>query len=573
MVDTANSQRAEQAYIERLRALQAKHWPTDVPPGAHYPFGEVAITEYLRRWAIEDPGRPLYIYYGRELTYAQVDDLSDRFAALLVADGVAPGDRVAVFLGNCPQFAIAFFGILKAAAIHVPINPMFKEHELLYELQDTDAGVIVADHALVPLVRQVQARTRLRKLYGTGLAEMVPEAPTFHVPGSVAASPRQSDASEDLLTALAGRAAPRPALVADLDAVAALNYTGGTTGMPKGCVHTQRDMIYTAATSCRAGIEMMPGDVCMNFHPLFWIAGEDLGLVFPAFTGSTCVLLARWDPLSFLGAVDRYQANRAVLLVDNVVELMDHARAAEFDLSSIESARVSSFVKKLNQECRERWLQLTGSVLAEAAYGMTETHTFDTFTTGFQENDFDLEAQPIFVGLPVAGTDFKICDFDSGALKLLGEEGEICIRSPSNLKSYWNKPQASAQAIRDGWLHTGDIGLIDDMGLLHFLGRRKEMLKVKGMSVFPAEIEAMLGRHPAVSGSGVIGAPDAERGEVPVAFVRLDPERSAGVTSDAIEAWCRKVMAIYKCPRVRIVDALPMTATGKVKKGELAALL
>ena len=176
-------------------------------------------------------------------------------------------------------------------------------------------------------------------------------------------------------------------------------------------------------------------------------------------------------------------------------------------------------------------------------------------------------------GFPVPGTELKVCDFATGALLPLGAEGEICVRSPSTLKAYWNKPEATAEALRDGWLHTGDIGVINERGLLQFLGRRKEMLKVNGMSVFPAEIEALLGRHPAVVGSGVIGRPDDDRGEVPVAFVVLDPEREAAVSAADIRSWCREAMATFKCPEVRIVESLPMTATGKVKKGELAKLL
>lgn len=572
MTETTNAPLSEAAYLQQLRDLQAQHWPTGVPREPHYPFGEIAITDYLRRWAEKTPDKPLYIFYGRAVTYAEVDRLSDQFAAVLQADGIKPGDSVAVFLGNCPQFTIAFFGILKAGAVHVPVNPMFKEHELLYELNDSQARMVVVDHALMPLVDKVKDQTGLRRVFGTGLGDMVPGAPTFHVPDSVTAGPRTSDGAEDFLATLDNAGAPRP-VATDLDAVSALNYTGGTTGMPKGCVHTQRDMIYTAATACRTNVELHASDICVNFHPLFWIAGEDLGLIFPVFTGSTCILLARWDPLSYMGAVDRHRANRAVLLVDNAVDLMNHPRVGDFDLTSIETTGVSSFVKKLNRDYRQRWRALTGSIMAELSYGMTETHTCDSFTTGFQDNDFDLSLAPIVVGLPVPGTEFKICDFETGTLIPLGGEGEICVRSPSNLKAYWNKPEATADALRDGWLHTGDIGMLDEMGILHFLGRRKEMLKVKGMSVFPAELEALLGRHPAVIGSGVIGRPDDERGQVPVAFIRLDPAHDASLTADDIAAWCKDAMATYKRPEIRFVDALPMTATGKVKKGELEKLL
>ncbi|MCG3163650.1 MAG: Long-chain-fatty-acid--CoA ligase [Acidobacteria bacterium] len=204
---------------------------------------------------------------------------------------------------------------------------------------------------------------------------------------------------------------------------------------------------------------------------------------------------------------------------------------------------------------------------------MTETHTVDTFTIGMQDDDFDLKSKPIFVGLPMPGTEFKILDFETRQLKPLGEEGEIVVRSPSLLKSYWNKPEATAEAFGAGWFHTGDIGMIDEQGYLHFLGRRKEMLKVKGMSVFPAEIEAILGQHPSVVGSGVIGVEDAERGQSPVAFVRIRPEDRERLTEAELTEWCRRNMAAYKVPRIRFVEELPMTATGKVKKEELGRLL
>jgi long-chain acyl-CoA synthetase len=262
----------------------------------------------------------------------------------------------------------------------------------------------------------------------------------------------------------------------------------------------------------------------------------------------------------------------AGMLVDNAVSIMDHSDVGKYDLRSLRRTGVSSFVKKLNTDYRRRWETLTGVTLAESAWGMTETHTQDTFTTGMQGDDWDLKQQPIFVGLPAPGTEFKICDFATGEILPLGEEGEIVVRSPSQLKGYWNRPEATAASMRHGWFHTGDIGILDKEGFLHFLGRRKEMLKVTGMSVFPAEIEAMLGRHPAVIGSGVVGRPDEARGQVPVAFVLLAQEAAGKLTQEELTAWCRANMATYKVPEIRFVDSLPMTATGKVKKEELAKL-
>jgi long-chain acyl-CoA synthetase len=564
----------EKEYLAHLAEIRSLRWPEGVPRAPQYPFGEVPLSDYLRRWAESQPEKPAIEFYGSTLSYGELDRLSDTFAGLLAARGVRQGDCVAVFMPNCPQFVIAFYGILKLGAVHVPVNPMFKAQELLYELNDTGAEIIVALDQLVDLVTQVRAQTRLREIFVASYADVMPKEPTIPAPAMALQGkrlwPGTTDLSEVLAPPFTGEI-PRPRV--GLDEVAALNYTGGTTGLPKGCIHTQRNMIYTAATTCPLALELGPSDVALNFYPMFWIAGEDFGLIFPIFSGATLVLLARWDPLAYMAAVERYRVTHSALLVDNAVEVLEHPEASRRDLRSLKAVRVSSFVKKLNGEYRRRWRALTGTTMIEAAWGMTETHTCDTFTAGMQEDDMDLKSQPVFVGYPVPGTEFKICDFETREIRPLGEEGEIVVRSPSLLKGYWNKPEATERALTDGWLHTGDIGVIDAEGYLHFLGRRKEMLKVKGMSVFPGEIEFLLGQHPAVLGSGVIGREDPKFGQVPVAFVWLAPQYRGGITEADLANWCRDNMANYKVPEIRFVDTLPMTATGKVRKDDLKALL
>lgn len=562
----------EEQYLETLRGLYHKAWPKDLAHEIAYPDGEKPLTEYLRTWARLRPDKLAVIFYGAVMTYGDLDRQSDRFATLLAQQGVRKGDRVSVFMPNCPQFHIAFFGILKLGAVHCPVSPLSKAFELGYQVSDCGSETIVALDQLMPVVREVLAETRLRRLIVTSFAEVMPAVPEIPAPSTTLAAKIACPDAVDMMPALAKIDAPSYPHGASLDDVAALNYTGGTTGMPKGCIHTQRDMIYTAASN--TSLAPPPeNSISLSFFPEFWIAGENMCLIFPVFSGSTLVLLTRWDPVAVMAAVQRYKVTATAMPVDAALELMDHPRFGEFDLSSLTNVRVVSFVKKLNADYRRRWQQLVGTVLAESAWGMTETHTSDSFTTGMQDDDFDLKSRPTFVGLPVPGTEFKICDFETGAIVPLGAEGEICCRTPSLLKGYWNKPDATAETLRNGWLHSGDIGVIDDGGYLHYLGRRKEMIKVKGMSVFPGEVEALLGQHPAIAGSGVVPRADEQRGQVPVAFVLLKPEAAAGVTPKAIEDWCRERMAVFKVPEVRIVDALPMTATGKVKKQELGALL
>ncbi len=566
---TMNAGLSEAQYMAKLRKLWAARWPVGAKREPEYPFGEIPLSEYLTRWAAQKPDKTALIFYGNEITFKQLDEQSNQFARLLASHGVGAGDRVAVFMPNCPQFVIAFYGILKLGAIHVPVNPLFLEHELEYELNDAGATALVTLDQLMPLVRAVKPKTSLRLVFATGWGDMLPAAPTFSVPAALSAKDECDDAL-DLLAELTKMPAAPPDHAADLHAPASLNYTGGTTGMPKGCVHTQHHMIYTAA--CVLAVSPSIGtddDVTMSFLPVFWIAGQLGSLVGPVFSGKTAILMARWDTVGFMQAIQHHRVTATGGIVDNLVEVMEHPDVDNYDFSSLRNVRCSSFVKKLNLDYRRRWRELTGTTLAESGWGMTETHTLDAFTTGLQDNDLDLHAEPIFVGLPMPGTEFKICDFETGELKPLGEEGEMCVRSPSVMNGYWNEPEATAKAMKNGWLHTGDIGRIDAQGYLHYLGRNKEMLKVKGMSVFPAEVEAMLGKHPTILGSAVLGRSDARRGQVPVAFIQLREAWKQSVAPEEIVDWCRQNMAVYKVPEVHIVEAFPLTATGKVKKHEL----
>ncbi len=559
-----------QAYLDQLEKLWRENWPEGFPHAPQYPYGEILMSDYLRRRARELPDKACVIYYGAEMTFSQLNTYSDRFAAYLAGHGLKKGDRVAVLMPNCPQFLIAFYGILKLGCIHVPVNPLFKETEFTYEMQDAEPRAIVALDLLYGLVAATRENTSLEVVLSTSLTDWLPAEPAFPVP-DLALMPRQEcPGSLDFMTVLNEETRPCPQVALSLDDIAALNYTGGTTGMPKGCEHTQGDMLYTAA--CGATFAMgqpTEKDIFLTYLPVFWIAGEDAGVLMPVLSGVSEILLVRWDARAVLEAIARYKATITYGLVDNIVELMEHPDLAGYDLSSLRETLVSSFVKKLNKDYRDRWRELTGSVLRESSYGMTETHTLDTFTAGLQNEDLDLASRPVFVGLPMPGTRVMIADFTTGAPQPLNAEGEIVIQTPSLMKAYWKKPDETARQLVDGWLHTGDIGMIDDRGFLTYLGRSKEMLKVKGMSVFPSEVETLLGRHPAIAGSAVLGRRDEKKGEVPVAFIQLNPDHAGQIDAAAIAAWCKENMAAYKVPEIRIVDQLPLTATGKVQKEQL----
>lgn len=558
---------ASEAFAEardRLRSLQEANWPQQVPRSVEYPLATQGLVDYLRHWARVRPEGSAIEFYGRRISYAEYDELSDRFAGWLLEQGTERGDRVGVYLGNCPQFHVAMLGILKIGAVHVPINPLLREHELRHELTDAGVSVLLAQDTLADVVAAVRERTGVRRVALTALSDLLTGAGDVDPP-----FPMTDPATTDWHTIVAAaRAEP---IETDPDALAALNYTGGTTGMPKGCEHTQRHMVYTAVTATLASGRETAAEPTpvLNFLPVFWIAGEDFGILHPLVNGASVVLMTRWDPAVAMLLIERHNATDMVGTVDNYVEMME---LPEFDgsrLTSLDNPLAVSFVRKLGPEIRRRWRAATGHTLREGSYGMTETHTADTITLGFQDEDRDLHSDPVFCGLPVPGTEMVVVD-DNDIPVPVGDPGEILVRSPSVLTGYYGNPAATADALRDGWLHTGDVGKFDGYGALHYLARTKELIKTNGMSVFPSEVEALLRLHPEVSAAAVVPKPDRARGQIAFAFVVLTS--GAGSAADSLREWARENMAGYKVPLFEIVPALPMTATGKVRKGELLSM-
>jgi len=558
-----------EAYLADLKTRIKSSWPQDLPLEPEYPFGQVSAPDYLRAWAAKQGDAVAIDFYGYQLTWSELDQYSDAFASFLAEQGVGPGDRVAVFLPNSPQFSISFFGILKRGAILVPVNPMVVGLELAHYLKDSGVSLVVALDKLASLVKGVDLDGDI-PVVSTALADFLPGEPAYPVPAG-ALDPR-ADVPGTLLfmDALSTPVDADSLMESSWDQVAAINYTGGTTGLPKGCIHTHGDMIYTGACAATYALPAGASDVILSYLPQFWIAGEVAGILLPLVSGCRLVLLSRWDALTVMSAIDQGGVTGMGTLTDGAVEIMDHPDVAKYDLTSLRDTVVTSFVKILNPDYRARWKVLTGAVLRESSFGMTETNTLDTFTTGLQADNADILGEPLFVGLPCPGAEFIIINPETGMTTPYGEPGEILVRTPSLMKGYWGSRSASEDSpIRDGWLYTGDTGVIDEKGGIYFRGRRKEMLKVNGMSVFPTELEISISRHPAVAVCGVVGRSDERKGQVPVAFVQLEEGAAGGVTPEALHAWCRENMAVYKVPEVRFIDQMPLTDTGKVKRNAL----
>ena len=523
---------------------------------------QIPLYEYLRQHARERPDATAYLWYGRVITWREVDQASDAFAARLLHLGVQPGEPVALFMNNCPQYVMAHYGIQKIGAIVCPCGPLNKEHELRYQLNDLRARVIVAADVLLPVVDQVRAETALEHVFVVRYGDLLPAQPALDVPAELlqfkaTAAPAPAG-TEDFL-AVTQVQAPCPTRDIDLDQVALMTYTSGTTGLPKGAMLTLGNALFKTAAASNAA-DIRREDVLLSVAPLYHIAGMLMGVNTPVFSGASCVLLYRFDPVAVLQAIARHRVSWWYSIAPMNVAVMAVPGAADpncYDLSSLRVNSVTSFGITFTEALAQQWRGYARNCESfEAAYGLSETHTMDTCTPreavrwGTQ-------------GKPVPGNRIRIIHPDSGAECAVGESGEITIFGPGNFKGYWNKPEATAQTLRDGWVHTGDMGRIDADGYLTFMGRFKEMIKVSGYSVFPEEVETILIKHPAVAQAAVIAKPDPDKGEVVCAFIVAKP----GAAQDAAEliAWSRQSMAPYKVPReVRFIDALPATGAGKV---------
>ena len=540
-------------HLDEIRRRQERVRPAGLPRDVVHPLGERTVPEYVDEWARRQPERAAVVHDDVVIDYRELADRHARWAGWLRAKGVAPGERVGVHLGNVPEFVIAFLGTLRAGCVHVPVNPMFQHAELVHELGDSDASVVVTSAPLAQRLCDAAVQTRVRTVVVLGgEGDPLPSVEGIEVV-------RWSDTVT---------AQPLAEPARDLEALAALNYTGGTTGLPKGCEHTQRHMVYTAVSAAGANGLVGAEIVSLCFIPVFWIAGEDLGILIPLVMGGTTVLLERWEAATVVDLVERHRVTMTAATVESYLDILALPGIAERDLSSFTAPMAMSFVRKLTPDVRRRWSQVVGpgSVLREGSYGMTESHTVDVVPYGFHDGDHDLLSEPVFCGLPVPGTDVVVVDPVTAEPMGFGESGEILLRSPSIMTRYWRNPAASAEQLRDGWLHTGDTGYLDDDGCLHYLARSKDLIKVKGMSVFPAEVEMILAGHPDIASVAVVPAEDEDSGQRPVAFVSL---AEGGATPADLEAWARGQMAGYKVPLVEVVEDFPMTDTGKIRKAEL----
>lgn len=527
-----------------MEKIWMKHWPPEMAKEVAFTEGKKPIFEYLRIHANRTPDKPAIINYGREISYKELDESSDKFANYLLELGLQKGDRVGLFLGNSPQYIIAHFGVQKMGGIVCPCSPLFKELELSYEVNNAGMKCLLTMDIFMSIVGNVlKDMPTLLGVVTTNFNDYLPAEPTLPLVDYMKIPKQKVSGTKDFVEIMETQSKdPTPLVDIDMDNdIALFEYTGGTSGLPKGAMLSHFAHLYKPSAA-NAIMQINENSRVLTTMPFFNIAGM-LFLVGPVLQGATNILLTQFDPLAVLQAIDKYKATEWYSAVPMNLGVMAHPDASKYDLSSLTMNMTTSFVVSLDEKISKQWESFTkGCLLLEGAYGLSETHTLDTFCPR-QKIKYGS------MGIPSFDEEFKITDFDDKTRELpLGEEGEIALRNPACMKGYWNNPEKTAETLIDGWVYTGDVGKFDEDGYLYWLGRRKEMIKVSGFSVFPEEVESFLNQHPAVLENAVIPIPDAKKGEVIKTFIVPRPDYKDKVTGDEIIQWARANMSPHKVP-------------------------
>lgn len=553
-------------------------WPSNWPKTLTYP--DIPIHEILDQTAARIPNRIALIFRGLELTYKEFKELSERFATALARLGVKKGDRVAIHLPNCPQFAIAYYGLLRIGAVYTPMSPLLQPGEFKHQMQDSGAETLVSLDLIYPGIKDAIPLPQVKRIITTSLADCIGALSSPFLIFGKTAVPDTLDMVE--LIKQHAPDVPKVTINSEKD-LAHIAYTGGTTGVSKGVMLTHRNVVANVFQFCSwmSGSDIRYEGGKLNFiypdgvdphkHRAVAPDCETILVVVPWFhalgtvgmlncmilAGLTLVVFPSFDPDEYLNAIVKYRATCVAGAPQLYIPLVNHPNFKAFDLSGVKFA--GSGAAPLSKPILESMLQAFSGVVNEA-YGMTECTMCAISNPPSREG-----LKHGSVGIPIADTEIKIIDVVSGKELPEGEEGEICIRGPQVMQGYWNQPEETAQVLKDGWLHSGDIGRMDADGYFTITDRLKDMIIYKGYNVYPREIEEVIFKHPAVQQCAVVGKPDPQGGEAPVAFVQLKPGMQA--TYDDILNHTNGQIAHYKKVRdVIFLDQIPTNVAGKVLK-------
>ena len=532
-------------------------WPKRFPKSLTVP--KTTLWHSLEVSAARYPDKPITLFYESRLTYDAFRQQALQLAGFLQQHcGIRKGDRVLLDMQNCPQFMIAYYAILRADAVVVPVSPMNVTAELAHYLADCDATTAIIGSEAYRHARPLMG-SLLRQAIVATYSDYLTEATSLDVPDVISA-PRVPATEQGVIAwhdAASGDAAPGPAC-ARHDDLCAILYTSGTTGRPKGCLHTHETTMVTAVGG--ALWEDLGADaVVLATAPLFHVTGMQHSMNAPVFAGATIALLPRWDAGAAGYMIERYRCTHWPNVPTMVVDLLAHPETGGRDLSSLRS--VFGGGSSMPQAVAEKLFELCGIEYMEG-YGMTET-----ISQTHMNPPGHLRKQCL--GIPTFDTESLVVDPVSLQSLGPGERGEIVVRGPQVFKGYWRNPEATAATFADiggrSFLRTGDLGSFDADGFFYIADRLKRMINTAGYKVWPAEVEMTFYTHPHIREVAIVSAPDARRGEMVKAFVALKPDMPDTVTCDEIIEWARGHLAAYKVPRqIEILDALPRSGSGKI---------
>ena len=535
------------------------HWPKGLP--RHMSVPETDLFYNVEVSARRFPNKPYLVFYDTQITFAEFKDEAERIAGWLEKQGVKKGDRVLLYMQNSPQFVLAYYGILRANAVVVPVNPMNMTTELRHYVKDSGATVAIVAQDIYPQMQPLLGAgddQGLQQILVAAYSDYLKASTDLKVPDFVKA-PRQ-EITEPGVTlwsaALAQNLRPGPLTVGP-DDLCVMPYTSGTTGHPKGCMHTHRTVMHTMMAGYQwFGIQQ--DAVYLAVLPFFHVTGMQGSMSGPLQAGSTVVLLPRWDREAAAQCVARYKVTSWTAIPTMIIDFLMNPRLGDYDLSTV--TRMSGGGAAMPEAIAQKLLDM-GITYVEG-YGLSET------IAPSHINPPD-RAKKQCLGIPIFDVESMVVDPNSFKELPAGEVGEILTRGPQVFKGYWNNPEATRNAFveLDGksWFRTGDLGIVDEDGYFFMVDRLKRMINASGFKVWPAEVEALMYQHPAIQEACVIGAKDPHRGETVKAVVVIKEAQRGKVTEQEIIAWAHANMAAYKSPRiVEFVESLPKSATGKV---------
>lgn len=526
----------------------------------------------LDAWEVHATRRPddaAVHYLGATLTFEQVDRAAAALASGLESLGVGPGDRVAVYLQNDPQWLVVMLAAWRLGAVPVAVNPMLREAELRHHLQDAEPSVVVCLESLHDVVAAVAADVAIGTVVTTHPLDLTPGA---EVPAALAEAvgrPREVDGAVSWRRLLAEHDGRRPERAPSSPSdIGVLTYTSGTTGRSKGAMNLHGALLHSSLVYTRWW-DLRPGDdVIMGLAPVFHITGIVACLGVHVVSGAPLVLLHRFDTEVTLEAIAHHRATFMIAASTAFIALSNHEAAGRLDVSSL--TKTPSGGAPVGRALVDRVRAATGWDL-RGAYGLTETTSPCHLGPLDVDAPVDPESGALAVGVPVPGAEVRIVDPETGADLPPGSAGEIVVRGPMVVPGYWQLPEESAHAVRDGWFHTGDVGKETEDGWLFVVDRLKDMINAGGYKIFPRDVEDVLYQHPAVREASVVGVADEYRGETVRAFVSLVD--GARVEEAELIAFCKERMAAYKYPRsVVILSELPKTTSGKILRRRLRDL-